>query len=148
VELKIPADSDAGRKLRLRGRGLPGSPDGDQIVEIEIVAPAATDEAQKKAYLNGKPLVRLSDWLKEEEHLTSEQDEAISAVMEKLDAEKYVAKKSGRVAAKAKSGASKKGSDEDDDVDVEDDDDDDVEELEPDDVLVPDDFRRGADTAA
>ena len=50
VELKIPADSDAGRKLRLRGRGLPGSPDGDQIVELEIVAPAATDEAQKKAY--------------------------------------------------------------------------------------------------
>ncbi|WP_312647729.1 DnaJ C-terminal domain-containing protein [Stenotrophomonas sp.] len=52
VELKIPADSDAGRKLRLRGRGLPGNPDGDQIVEIEIVAPAATDEAQKKAYRN------------------------------------------------------------------------------------------------
>lgn len=52
VELKIPADSDAGRKLRLRGRGLPGNPEGDQIVEIEIVAPAATDEAQKKAYRN------------------------------------------------------------------------------------------------
>lgn len=31
---------------------LPGNPDGDQIVEIEIVAPAATDEAQKKAYRN------------------------------------------------------------------------------------------------
>jgi len=52
VELKIPADSESGRKLRLRGRGLPGSPDGDQIVELEIVAPAATDEAQKKAYRN------------------------------------------------------------------------------------------------
>ena len=53
-------------------------------------------DAQKKAYLAGKPLVRLADWLKEEEHLTGEQDEAIQAVMEKLDAEKYVAKKSGR----------------------------------------------------
>ena len=52
VDLKVPAESDAGRKLRLRGRGLPGNPDGDQIVEIEIVAPAATDEAQKKAYRN------------------------------------------------------------------------------------------------
>jgi len=52
VDLKIAADSDAGRKLRLRGRGLPGNPDGDQIVELEIVAPAATDEAQKKAYQN------------------------------------------------------------------------------------------------
>jgi curved DNA-binding protein len=50
VELKVPAQSDAGRKLRLRGRGLPGNPDGDQIVELEIVAPAPTEEAQKKAY--------------------------------------------------------------------------------------------------
>ncbi|NWF34515.1 DnaJ domain-containing protein [Stenotrophomonas sp. SAM-B] len=50
VELKVPAESDAGRKLRLRGRGLPGNLDGDQIVELEIIAPAPTDEAQKKAY--------------------------------------------------------------------------------------------------
>jgi curved DNA-binding protein len=50
VELKVPAESDAGRKLRLRGRGLPGNPDGDQIVELEIIAPVPTDEAQKKAY--------------------------------------------------------------------------------------------------
>ncbi len=34
VELKVPPDSDAGRKLRLRGRGLPGPPPGDQIVEV------------------------------------------------------------------------------------------------------------------
>lgn len=52
VELKIPADSDAGRKLRLRGRGLPGTPAGDQIIELEIVAPAATDEARRDAYRN------------------------------------------------------------------------------------------------
>lgn len=50
VELKVPADSEAGRKLRLRGRGLPGNPDGDQIVELEIVAPVASTEAQRKAY--------------------------------------------------------------------------------------------------
>lgn len=52
VEVKIPADSDSGRKLRLRGRGLPGNPDGDQIVELEVVAPVASDEAQRKAYRN------------------------------------------------------------------------------------------------
>lgn len=52
VELKVPAGSDAGRKLRLRGRGLPGTPPGDQIVELEILAPAPADEAQKKAYRN------------------------------------------------------------------------------------------------
>ena len=53
VELKIPADSEAGRKLRLRGRGLPGAAqaaDGDQIVELEILAPRAHDDAQREAY--------------------------------------------------------------------------------------------------
>jgi len=51
VELKIPADSEAGRKLRLRGRGLPGKPNpGDQIVEIEIRAPKAETETQKDFY--------------------------------------------------------------------------------------------------
>ena len=51
VELKIPPDSEAGRKLRLRGRGLPGKPNpGDQIVEIEIRAPKAETETQKDFY--------------------------------------------------------------------------------------------------
>jgi len=53
VELKIPADSEAGRKLRLRGRGLPGGAqgaDGDQIIELEILAPRAHDDAQRQAY--------------------------------------------------------------------------------------------------
>ncbi|MBB1061833.1 DnaJ C-terminal domain-containing protein [Marilutibacter spongiae] len=50
VELKIPPDSEAGRKLRLRGRGLPGSPDGDQIVELEVLAPRPATDAQREAY--------------------------------------------------------------------------------------------------
>ncbi|MDR7194802.1 DnaJ C-terminal domain-containing protein [Luteimonas terrae] len=53
VDLKIPASSEAGRKLRLRGRGLPGAggaPDGDQIVELEIQAPVAKDLQQIAAY--------------------------------------------------------------------------------------------------
>jgi curved DNA-binding protein len=53
VDLKIPADSESGRKLRLRGRGLPGGTqgaDGDQIVELEILAPRAHDDAQREAY--------------------------------------------------------------------------------------------------
>ncbi|HJS34370.1 MAG TPA: DnaJ C-terminal domain-containing protein [Pseudoxanthomonas sp.] len=50
VDLKIPADSDSGRKLRLRGRGLPGTPAGDQIVELEITAPRAETDEQRQAY--------------------------------------------------------------------------------------------------
>ena len=53
VELKIPADSEGGRKLRLRGRGLPGTGTtsaGDQIVEIEILAPKANTDEEREAY--------------------------------------------------------------------------------------------------
>jgi curved DNA-binding protein len=50
VSLRIPAGSDRGRRMRLRGRGLPGDPAGDQYVLIEIRAPAATNEAQRTAY--------------------------------------------------------------------------------------------------
>lgn len=53
VELRVPPDSEAGRKLRLRGRGLPGTgahAAGDQIVELEVLAPRAHDDAQREAY--------------------------------------------------------------------------------------------------
>jgi len=50
VDLKIPPDSEAGRKLRLRGRGLPGTTPGDQIVELEVTAPRAANEEQREAY--------------------------------------------------------------------------------------------------
>ena len=64
VELKIPADSEAGRKLRLRGRGLPGTatqPAGDQIVELEILAPRAHSDAQREAYAKMRDAFG-SDW--------------------------------------------------------------------------------------
>lgn len=53
VEVKVPPDSDSGRRLRLRGRGLPGvrgGRDGDQIVILEVTAPRAADETQREAY--------------------------------------------------------------------------------------------------
>ena len=50
VELKIPPGSESGRKLRLRGRGLPGGNPGDQIVELEILAPRPHTPPQKAAY--------------------------------------------------------------------------------------------------
>jgi curved DNA-binding protein len=50
VELKIPANSEAGRKLRLRGRGLPGASPGDQLIELEVTAPKAQTARQIEAY--------------------------------------------------------------------------------------------------
>ena len=45
VELTIPPGAQTGQKLRLRGRGMPGSPSGDQIVIIKLVTPAAETAA-------------------------------------------------------------------------------------------------------
>jgi len=50
VELKIPAGSQSGRRLRLKGRGLPGSPPGDQIVTLRIETPPADSDKARKLY--------------------------------------------------------------------------------------------------
>lgn len=50
VELRIPAGSRSGKKLRLKGRGMPGKPAGDQIVTLVIQTPAADDEKSRAAY--------------------------------------------------------------------------------------------------
>lgn len=51
VELTIPAGAQSGQKLRLRGRGLPGTPGGDQLVSIKIVVPAAGTPEARQAFL-------------------------------------------------------------------------------------------------
>lgn len=50
VDLKIPAGSGSGKTLRLKGRGLPGTPPGDQYVELKVVVPPATGEELKALY--------------------------------------------------------------------------------------------------
>jgi len=50
VQLTIPARTAAGRQLRLKGKGIPGSPAGDLYFVVSIVAPPADSEAQKAAY--------------------------------------------------------------------------------------------------
>ena len=50
VEIKIPAGSRAGTKLRLKGRGIPASPPGDLYVELAIALPPAAGEASRAAY--------------------------------------------------------------------------------------------------
>ncbi|MDP9084517.1 MAG: DnaJ domain-containing protein [Pseudomonadota bacterium] len=50
VELTIPAGAQSGQRLRLRGRGFPGAPAGDQFVSIKLVNPPATSAEAKQAY--------------------------------------------------------------------------------------------------
>jgi curved DNA-binding protein len=54
VEVKIPAGSSSGRKLRLKGRGLPatgaGKLAGDFYFTLRIVQPQASSEPEKSAY--------------------------------------------------------------------------------------------------
>jgi curved DNA-binding protein len=50
VELKIPAGSVQGRKLRLKGRGIPASTPGDFYFVLQMVAPPATGDAAQAFY--------------------------------------------------------------------------------------------------
>jgi curved DNA-binding protein len=51
VDLKIPAGSQTGRKLRLKGKGLgDSSKTGDQYVTLQIMTPTADSEAAKRFY--------------------------------------------------------------------------------------------------
>lgn len=50
VDLKIPPNSAGGRKLRLKGRGIPAKPPGDMYVVLDIVLPKADSAEARQAY--------------------------------------------------------------------------------------------------
>ena len=50
IDLTIPPNSVRGRKLRLKGKGLPGKDPGDLLVILDIVFPPADGDAAKKIY--------------------------------------------------------------------------------------------------
>jgi curved DNA-binding protein len=50
VDLNIPAGSQQGRKLRLKGRGIPGKSPGDLYVSVQITLPSAEDARAKELY--------------------------------------------------------------------------------------------------
>ncbi|MCP4332682.1 MAG: DnaJ domain-containing protein [Gammaproteobacteria bacterium] len=54
VELKIKPGMQSGQKMRLKGKGMPGTPGGDQFVEIMIQTPPADNSAAKQFYQDMK----------------------------------------------------------------------------------------------
>jgi len=52
IALTVPSGSDSGRRLRVRGRGLPtsGGGHGDLFVQLEVSAPAPVNDRQRAAY--------------------------------------------------------------------------------------------------
>jgi curved DNA-binding protein len=50
VELRVPPNSTHGRKLRLKGKGLPGQPPGDLYAVLAIVVPPSGSEASRRAW--------------------------------------------------------------------------------------------------
>ncbi|MEB8432391.1 DnaJ domain-containing protein [Cocleimonas sp. KMM 6892] len=63
LKLKIPAGSTSGKKMRIKGRGLPGKSSGnlsgDQFVVIQIVTPPAETDEDKKFY---EEMEKKFDW--------------------------------------------------------------------------------------
>jgi curved DNA-binding protein len=50
VNVKVPKGTSSGRKLRLKGKGLPGKHPGDQMVIIQIVMPEQHSAEAEKLY--------------------------------------------------------------------------------------------------
>lgn len=50
VEVRIPENSQSGRKLRLKGRGIPAAMPGDLYLVLEVVLPPATTEKAREFY--------------------------------------------------------------------------------------------------
>lgn len=50
LDVNVPANSQTGRKLRLSGRGLPGTPPGDFYVVLRVVMPDRSTEKSRELF--------------------------------------------------------------------------------------------------
>ncbi|HHJ18251.1 MAG TPA: J domain-containing protein [Gammaproteobacteria bacterium] len=50
IQLKIPEKSSSGKRMRLKGRGMPGQPAGDLLIKLEVAVPAANNDEQRALY--------------------------------------------------------------------------------------------------
>jgi len=50
VKVRIPEGAQSGRQLRVRGKGLPGDPPGDLLLELRVVLPPAGTPRARELY--------------------------------------------------------------------------------------------------
>jgi curved DNA-binding protein len=50
VKVRIPEGAQSGRQLRVRGKGIPGTPPGDLLLELRVVLPPADNPRAKALY--------------------------------------------------------------------------------------------------
>jgi curved DNA-binding protein len=50
LKVRIPPGAQSGRQLRVRGRGIPGEPPGDLLLDLEVVLPPADSPQARKLY--------------------------------------------------------------------------------------------------
>ncbi|MEQ1816275.1 MAG: DnaJ C-terminal domain-containing protein [Nitrosomonas sp.] len=50
IEVRVPENSQSGKKLRLRGRGIPAATPGDLFLVVEVILPPATTPKAREFY--------------------------------------------------------------------------------------------------
>jgi len=50
VRVRIPEGAQSGRQLRVRGKGIPGEPPGDLLLDLQVVLPPADTPQARQLY--------------------------------------------------------------------------------------------------
>ena len=50
LKVRIPEGAQSGKQLRVRGKGIPGEPPGDLLLELQVVLPSATTPKARELY--------------------------------------------------------------------------------------------------
>jgi curved DNA-binding protein len=50
LKVRIPAGAQSGRQLRVRGKGIPGHPPGDLLLDVQVVLPPADTAKARELY--------------------------------------------------------------------------------------------------
>jgi curved DNA-binding protein len=50
IKVRVPAGAQSGQQLRVRGKGIPSTPPGDLLLDLQVVLPPATDPKARELY--------------------------------------------------------------------------------------------------